>query len=98
MYGTVARLRVKPGMEAEVAAFLRDWARNRRPVVPGAIGGYLYQLDRDPHTMVMAITFADKASYHANAQSPEQDKEYQRMRALLTEDPIWEDGEIVVSY
>ncbi len=97
MYGTVARLNVKPGMEAEVAAFGESWKTGRKPRVKGVIGGYLYRLDTDPHTIIMAVIFDDKAAYHANAQDPAQDTEYQRLRALLTQDPIWEDGEIIAT-
>ncbi len=95
MYGTVAHLRVKPGQEQGVIEYMEHWSRERKPHVPGVIGGYLYRLDSDPGVWVMAVAFADKASYTANAQSPEMDADYQRLRALLTEDPIWEDGEIV---
>ena len=95
MYGTVARLKVKPGMEDAVATFGESWRTGRRQHVKGVIGGYLYRLDADPHTIIMSVVFEDKASYHANAQDPAQDAEYRRLRALLTEGPIWEDGEII---
>ena len=95
MYGTVARLKTKPGMDAEMAAFASTWAEGRKKQVKGAIGGYVYRLDSDPRTMIMVVAFMDKASYHANAQDPAQDVVYQRLRAMLTEDPIWEDGEII---
>jgi len=95
MYGTVARLKVKPGMEAEMAAFGESWSNDRKPQVNGAIGGYIYRMDADPGTMIMTVVFADKASYHANAQDPAQDSVYQRLRSMLTEDPIWEDGEVI---
>lgn len=98
MYGTVARLKVKPGMQAEVAAWGRNWAATRKAIVPGAVGGYIYQMDSDPDAMILVAVFADKQSYHANAQDPGEEKEYQRLRALLTEDPIWGDGDIVWTF
>ncbi len=97
MYGTVARLKVKPGMEAEMVAFASTWKTGRRANVKGVIGGYVYQLDNDPGMMILTVVFEDKASYHANAQDPAQDKDYQRLRALLTEDPIWDDGEVIAT-
>ena len=36
-------------------------------------------------------------TYRANADSPEQDARYQKLRALLEDDPEWNDGEIVYS-
>lgn len=98
MYGTVARLKVKPGMEGELEAFGRNWTAERKAQVEGAIGGYIYRLDADPSTMLMTVVFEDRASYHANAQDPAQDADYRRLRALLTEDPVWEDGEIVATF
>lgn len=97
MYGTVARLSIKSGMEAEIATFAESWKTTRRPHVEGVVGGYIYRLDAKPGTMIMAMVFKDRASYHANAQDPAQDVEYQRLRALLTEDPVWEDGEVIAT-
>ena len=98
MYGTVAHLRVKPGQGQGVLDYVTDWVRDRKPHTPGAVGGYVYQLGNDPNAWVFAVAFADKASYTANAQSPAMDADYQRLRALLEEDPIWEDGEIVAQF
>ncbi len=92
MYGTVARLRAKPGKEAE----LRSYVVERKP--KGMVGGAIYQLDSDPRAFIMTVLFEDKASYHANAQDPAQDREYQRLRGLLSEDPIWDDGEVVATF
>lgn len=97
MYGTVARLKVKPGMEKELAAFGDQWGRERKGSVDGAVGGYVYRLDAGSGAYIMAVAFRDKESYRANAQSPEQDADYRRLRALLTEDPVWEDGEIIAT-
>jgi hypothetical protein len=63
--------------------------------VPGNLGTYVYRLDSDPNTIIMAVAFKDKASYRANAESPEQNTRYEQMRALLTADPEWSDGEII---
>ncbi|MGH2830845.1 MAG: hypothetical protein ACRDJM_10220, partial [Actinomycetota bacterium] len=57
--------------------------------------GYTYKLDSDPNTLILVAAFKDKASYQANANSPEQDKWYQRFREFMTVDPEWMDGEII---
>jgi quinol monooxygenase YgiN len=98
MYGTVAHLRVKPGQEQGVIDYANDWTHNRKPEIPGAVGGYVYRLDSDPGVWVFAVAFRDRESYRANAESPAMDADYQRLRALLTEDPIWQDGEIVAEF
>ncbi len=95
MYGTVARLRPKRGHERGVIEYVEYWARERRPTIPGAIGGYVYRLENDPGTWLFAVVFRDRESYRANAESAAMDADYRRLRALLVESPVWEDGEIV---
>jgi quinol monooxygenase YgiN len=92
MYGTVARMQLQPGKEGEFEALAKDFEGLS---VPGYLGTYLYRLDADPTTILMAVAFKDKASYEANAQSAVQHSRYEQMRALLAADPEWQDGEII---
>ncbi len=92
MYGTIARLRVKPGMEGALIEQLRAFDSLG---VPGALGEYLYRMDADSHEYILVVLFRDRAAYVANAESPEQDARYRQMRALLERDPEWNDGEII---
>jgi hypothetical protein len=92
MYGTVARLRAKPGTQAEMSALAREM---EAVTIPGQVAGYLYQLDAAVDEYYMAVAFESKAAYVANANSPEQDVRYRRLRALLVADPEWHDGEVV---
>ena len=43
----------------------------------------------------MAVTFEDRETYHANAQSPEQDARYRKLLDLLEGEPEWHDGEVL---
>ncbi len=95
MYGTIARMHPMPGKEDEVIAYFRYWETERRPHVPGAIGGYAVKIDNEPGTWVFVYAFKDKASYLANAESPQMGSDYQRLRAALSDDPVWEDGEVI---
>jgi len=94
MYGTVFRFQVKPGSADDVKNLFAEWERDVKPAVPGALHGFLYQLDKDPNSFIACAVFQDQKSYMANADSPEQDKWYGRFRALLTADPEWNDGQI----
>ena len=95
MYGTVARMRIKPGAEQQLIEFDRqEQARN----IPGFVGEYIYRMDADPAVYYLAVVFESKEAYVANATSPEQDASYQQMRALLESDPEWNDGEVVSVY
>jgi quinol monooxygenase YgiN len=92
MYGTVARMQVKPGAEEQFAALAQEFEGLS---IPGHIGTYVYRLDDEPNVLWLAVAFQDKAAYRRNAESPEQDARYQQMRALLIADPEWHDGEII---
>ncbi len=94
MYGTVARLRLKPGMEAKLR---EDLDRYPALKIPGFLSTMLYRMDDDANDCYLVVAFKDNESYHANAHDPKQDERYQRMRAILAADPDWHDGEIVWS-
>ena len=94
MYGTVARMRLKPGMEAKLKA---DMAQYERLKIPGFVSTMVYRMDTDANELYMAVAFKDKASYVANARDPKQDERFKRMRAFLVADPEWHDGEIIAS-
>ncbi len=91
MYGTVARMRVKPGAESALVATMGDDVTR----VPGFVSAQVYRSDADPQELWLAVAFTDRESYRANADNPEQDQRYREMRQLLEADPEWHDGEIV---
>jgi hypothetical protein len=92
MYGTIARLQVKPdSLEA-----LQQWGSSRQgDPIPGYVSRYVFQMDNNPNELYLVVIFTDKASYVANAQSPIQDARYREMRAMLSVDPEWHDGEVI---
>ena len=91
MYGTVAHMRAKPGMEKQLLEQLRVFEAAR---VPGTVAVYCYRMDSDPNEYYLAVVFASKEAYLANARSPEQDGRYRQLLALLEKEPAWHDGEI----
>jgi quinol monooxygenase YgiN len=93
MYGTIAKLRIKPGMDAE----LERLSREEQAEVPGIVFQHVYRMDDDPQELYLVVGFASKAAYRANAESPEQHARYEAYRALLDAEPEWHDGEIVFS-
>lgn len=95
MYGTVARFRVKPGMESKLQDLNREYESLR---IPGYVGTHVYRMDQDSNEYYLVVLFDSKASYVANANSPEQDARYRRFRDMLLSDPEWHDGEVVHSF
>jgi quinol monooxygenase YgiN len=92
MYGTVAKMRVKPGKLEE----LRNLTSTEEMMgIPGLVSTTVYQMDADPNELIMCIAFTDKDAYVKNADSPEQNARYEQFVALLDGAPEWNDGEII---
>ena len=92
MYGTVARLRVKPGMEERLQQLTKEFESLS---VPGWVDTIVYRMDTDANEYYMAVVFHDRETYFDNANNPEQDARYRQMLELLEGPPEWHDGEIV---
>jgi quinol monooxygenase YgiN len=95
MYGSIFRMKVRPGQEDKLIEAFHRWETERKPKVTGAIASYVLRSDDHPGQFVGVAVFKDKASYAANADDPEQDKWYRQMRTLLQSDVEWQDGEYV---
>lgn len=93
MYGTIARLQLKPGMEQKLKEFAS--AADGRRQIPGYIGSRVFRMDSDPNEFYLVVAFENKEAYEANANSPDQDAEYRHMLEMLASEPEWHDGEIV---
>jgi quinol monooxygenase YgiN len=94
MYGTIARMRIKPGSEQQLQKLSEE---NPATNIPGFVFQHVYRSDADPNEVFLAVGFESKEAYLANAKSPEQHARYEQYRALMTAEPEWHDGEIVFS-
>lgn len=93
MYGTIAKIKVRPGaIEA-----LDRWGPEQVAEDGGAVAIYAFQMDSDPGEVYVIAIFESKEAYVANANSPEQDERYREMLAWLEGEPEWHDGQIVYS-
>ncbi len=93
MYGTIARMTLKPNSFDQLEAQMNSIQADLSAV--GWQSTTVYRSDNDPNEVWLAVVFESKEAYHANAQSPEQGKRYEQMRALLETDPEWHDGAVV---
>jgi quinol monooxygenase YgiN len=90
MYGTVAKMRVKPENRDQLRKVAE--AQNVEQV-EGFVATYtLFENDSDV-AWLLAV-FADRATYDANANDPAQHERFMELRALMDADPEWHDGEI----
>ena len=94
MYGTVAHMHAKPGMEQELTELFREYEHTP---VAGSVAVYVYQMDSDPTEFALSVVFESKEAYFANANNPEQNTRYEKMVKLLAGEPQWNDGAIVHS-
>lgn len=95
MYGTVARMRVKPGMEAKLQELSERWWRERGTKVPGTMSTTVFKSDNDAQEFLLVAVFDSKENYEANANDPAQNEWFQEMAACLEGEPSWTDGEVV---
>jgi hypothetical protein len=97
MFGSIYRMRPRPGREGEIANHFRRWERERRPDVGGAVAGYLFRPKANARELIGVAVFDSEASYRRNAGDPAQDRWYRDLRELLEADPEWNDGDVLVA-
>jgi hypothetical protein len=90
MYGTVAKIKVKP----ENREKLRE-VMNRQQIadVPGYVTDYVLW-ENDSDTGWLLAVFADRESYEKNADDPAQHERYLQYMELMDAEPEWHDGTI----
>lgn len=94
MYGTIARMRLKPGMQQKMEDLIHSFHERN---VNGFLAEHIYRMDQEPNVYMMAVLFKNKELYFANANSAEQHQFYLRLLELLEGEPEWHDGEVVAS-
>ena len=95
MYGTVFHMRPKTGNAEKLATMFDQWWDAESARVRGVVSSYLFVKDSNPDELIGVAVFANRQTYFDNANSAKQDAYYHRMRELLEEDPVWEDGSVV---
>jgi quinol monooxygenase YgiN len=91
MYGTIARLTIKPGKLEE----LKQLGQEMSAQIPGLVSEYVFRTDANPDELYLVVIFESEQAYRDNASSPEQHTRYEQYRSLLAADPEWHDGHVV---
>jgi hypothetical protein len=92
MYGTVAKMRVKPENREQLQKVMN--AQMQAAPIAGYQRSFVLS-ENDSDVNWLFVIFDDRKSYHANADDPAQHERYMEMRALLEDDPEWHDGTIL---
>lgn len=94
-YGTIARMRLLPGAEA---LFRAQFDAIVHEQLPGWVTTTFFQSDADPLDVWMVTAFESREAYRANAERPNMDALYRRIRGCLAADPEWNDGFLMAAY
>ncbi len=92
MFGTVAKMKFKPGAYEKMQEIMK--AQEDRQA-KGFQFSTVFRSQADPDECWLIVGFEDEASYRANADDPETDKMAQSYQQLMAAPPEWHDGEIV---
>ena len=93
MYGTVAKIQIKPGKYEAFKALIDE--QSQQSAGAGAVEVAVFQTDENPETLFMIAIFEDKDKYFQNADRPETDENFQKMAQYFAREPEWHDGEVV---
>lgn len=93
MYGTVARMKVKPGM---MEAMLAWGEQLDRPDEGNAM--LLFRSDDDPNELFLVVAAPSRAAYRARSESPEMHEQFLEMMQFLAAEPEWHDGEVIEAH
>lgn len=92
MYGTVARIKVKPGKFDDLMAWGQQ-ADQSDPQGPGAM--LVFRMDSDPNEVYMVIAAPSREAYRAESESEHRHQRYLEMLQFLDGEPEWHDGEVI---
>lgn len=89
MFGTLGRMRIKPGSADELVRHFSD------PEAAGARGfrGMHLLISEDGDEAAVAVLFEDKDSYFEMVHDPRTEAAYPRLLELTDGEPEWTDGE-----
>ena len=91
LYGTIAKMKLKPGAEDKMMQAMEGSDAGPE----GHVATYVFKSDADPNVHFVTTVFESKSAYKKFADSPAQDERCRQMRELLAADPEWHDGEVI---
>ena len=92
MYGSIARMVVKPG-ELDSLAEMMNMEGGHSP--SGGVSLSVFQMDADPNEVWVVAISESREDYRAYSESPKSHELYLKMRESLQADPQWHDGEVI---
>lgn len=92
-YGTVVRIRVKPGCAEDVQRVF-----HKHGAAPSSVAITVIRTDEDPDVLWVAGVHRSREAYRANAETAEQKARFAELSQYLVEGepPQWHDGGVMV--
>jgi heme-degrading monooxygenase HmoA len=91
LYGTIAKMKLKPGAEDKVMQVMGGSDAGAE----GHVSTYVFKSDADPNIHFVTTVFESKSAYKKFADSAEQSKRFHQIKDLLAAEPEWHDGEVI---
>jgi heme-degrading monooxygenase HmoA len=91
LYGTIAKMKLKPGAEEKVMQVMGGADHDAE----GHISTYVFKSDADPNVHFVTTVFESKTAYKKFADSAEQNRRFSQIKDLLADEPVWHDGEVI---
>jgi len=92
MYGTIAKMKAKPGMLGKLSGML-DLQSGHSP--GSAVSLSIVQMDADPNEIWVVAISESREAYRAYSESAESHRRFLKMRESLESDPEWHDGDVI---
>ncbi len=98
MYGTISRVKVKPGHEKDLETLEQEFMEKIRPTIDGKVVWYRGTQNDHPDVTVSIFLCETKQAYMKLADDPAMDALFQRMMEHYQDEPSWEDVQIDAVY
>jgi hypothetical protein len=92
---TFWKMKVKPGKVGELRAVMSDPKEEARIKAAGWQMTIIGTRKDNPEEVWGMVTWDSSDRYYKNAESPDQDKDYQKMMQFMTGEPEWFDCDLV---
>jgi hypothetical protein len=92
---TFWRMKTQPGKISEIQRIMSSAQDQQRIKERGWEMTVIGTKKDNPDEVWGMVTWDTSDNYYKNAESPDQDADYQKMRSLLTADPEWFDCDVV---
>ena len=94
MYGTIFKLKIKPGHQEQLLDIFKELSNGPKP--DGAVAWFVMQPD-DKEDWIGVAVFDSKEAHVNNSNRPEQHQMFLKMMEHLQSEPEWTDGTYVIS-